>query len=97
MVQRNKLRRVLPGRYRNANSTAGAGTVVIFLQPLTKTVRFHSNNRVSLLIEIGWTPECFDCDIVFLNLVRLAFEMACADVLQKRRETRRAGENTGPE
>jgi hypothetical protein len=67
------------------------------MEPLAKTVRFHPDNGIPFLIEVGGSPESFDGDVVFLDGACLTLNVTLAYVLKKRGKTGGSGEDAGTE
>ncbi len=93
----DKLGDVVPGRNTDLDGVGGTLVCIVMMEPLAQTVRFYPDNGISFLIEVGWSPESFDGDVVFLDGVRLTLKVALAYVLKKRGETGGSGENAGTE
>jgi len=69
-------------------------TLIVFAEPPAEAVRFHANDRIPFLIEVGRAPQRFDRDIVFLYLVGLALKVFRANVVEHMRQARRTIEDT---
>jgi len=62
-------------------------------QALAQPMRFHANDRIPLLIEIGGAAQRFDRYVIFLDLVPGTLEVLRAHVAQQVRQVRGSVEN----
>jgi hypothetical protein len=80
-------RRILAGGNRNLKGVVSSLRLVILSQALSEAVRLYSHNRIRLLVEVGWAPESFYGNTVFLDPVRLTSEMTLANIGEELRQS----------
>ena len=69
-----------PSKDHYVNRVRGSFVLVVFAEPFAQAIRLHPHNRIFLLVEAGGPAQSLHGNVVFFDLLGLAFKILRADV-----------------